>query len=73
MLDLGWHSGLTWPTEKPMKDLKDLLTWLEYGRESDYVAARESKEQEEHWAALLRGLLDQPAPVCPVCADREDF
>jgi hypothetical protein len=41
-----------------MRDLNDLLTWLEYGRTSGYVAARESREQEEHWADLLRELMN---------------
>jgi len=40
-----------------MRNLSDLLTWLEYGRVSGYIAARESKAQEEHWAHLLRPLL----------------
>lgn len=40
-----------------MRDLNDLVAWLEYGRTSGYIAARESKEQEEHWAQLLRELI----------------
>lgn len=40
-----------------MRNLKDLVAWLEYGRTSGYVAARESKEQEEAWADQLKVLL----------------
>jgi hypothetical protein len=36
-----------------MLDLYDLIDWLQYGKESGYVAARCSKIQEEHWATLL--------------------
>lgn len=39
------------------EDLDDLINWLEYGKTSGYIAARNSKEQEEHWATLLRNLL----------------
>lgn len=47
----------------PLLGLDGLLTWLEYGRTSGYPAARQSREQEEHWADLLRGAL--PAATNP--------
>lgn len=39
------------------RNLDDMITYLEYGKDSVYEAARVSKEQEEHWAMLLRHLL----------------
>ena len=37
------------------QDLDDLIHWLEYAN-TGYPAARQSVEQEEHWAELLRDL-----------------
>jgi hypothetical protein len=39
------------------QDLDDIIVWLEYGITSGYIAARQSKGQEEYWAELLRNLL----------------
>lgn len=39
------------------QDLDDLIIWLEYGKTSGYIAARQSKEQEEYWGKLVRGIL----------------
>ena len=46
------------------RNLNELLAWLEYGDTSGYRAARCSKEQEKHWADLLRKLIvDRPRKV----------
>jgi hypothetical protein len=42
---------------QPLRDLNELVDWLEYGKTSGFIAARESKEQEEHWAQLLGTLM----------------
>lgn len=39
------------------QDLDDIIIWLEYGKTSGYIAARQSKEQEEYWAGLIRNIL----------------
>jgi hypothetical protein len=50
-MDAGYHQRQLTDT----RNLHDLLVWLEYGKTSGYyVAARCSKAQEEHWAKLLR-------------------
>lgn len=41
------------------RNLDELLSWLEYGRQSGYKAARCSEQQEHHWADLLRGLMSR--------------
>lgn len=46
-----------------MRNLEDLITWLEYGRTSGYIAAREPKAQEEHWADLLKKALNEKASL----------
>ena len=38
------------------QDLDDLIHWLEYAN-TGYPAARQTVDQEEYWAKLLRGLL----------------
>lgn len=42
-----------------LRNLNDLVTWLEYGKTSGYIAAREPKEQEEHWTNMLKNLLNK--------------
>ena len=39
------------------QNLHDLIRWLEYGKTTGYIAARQRKEQEEHWADQLKELL----------------
>jgi hypothetical protein len=46
---------IVWQTET--QDLDDIIVWLEYGKTSGYIAARQSKKQEEHWAGLIRNIL----------------
>lgn len=55
-----------------MRGLRDLLCWLEYGRESGHIAARESKEQEEAWARQLRALLTARDRMSERWADGDD-
>jgi hypothetical protein len=49
-MDDGYHQRQLTDT----RNLQDLVTWLEYGKTSGYVAARCSKQQEEHWGMLLK-------------------
>ena len=39
------------------QDLDDLIIWLEYGKTSGNIAARQSQEQEEYWGKLVRNIL----------------
>ena len=38
------------------QDIDDLIHWLEYAN-TGYPAARQSVDQEEHWAKLVKNLL----------------
>ena len=43
-------------SQTDIQDLDDLVHWLEYAN-TGYPAARQSVDQEEYWAKLLRNLL----------------
>jgi hypothetical protein len=43
-------------TQTNTRDLDDLIHWLEYAN-TGYPAARQTVDQEEYWAGLLRNLL----------------
>jgi len=56
----GWDKGFENFRERAkvdMRNLHDLIRWLEYGKTSGCEAARCSVKQEEHWAEELKLLL----------------
>jgi hypothetical protein len=54
------------------QNLHDLVSWLEYGKNSGYVASRQSKRQEERWADQLRQLLSSNSSAPMSQAKLED-